>query len=157
MILDHEGTVVDDPEESYTIKTLNNEVDALTTGLEILIKHRDNTVAKMYELRKENDALRAKWESIPWAAIEGCMIAADQEDSDYQGDGEIVGAWLAKYSPEPERTAVDAQHALLQSVPWAALHTAIWLMASYLPSSKEADYDALIAFVESNAPQEATE
>ena len=55
------------------------------------------------------------------------------------------------------RPVEDALRAKWQSVPWAALHTAIWLMASYLPGSKEADYDALIAFVESNAPKEPTE
>ena len=59
MILDYDGNVITDPEESYTVKMLNNEVDALATSVDILIKHRDETVNKMYAMRAELEALRA--------------------------------------------------------------------------------------------------
>ena len=91
-----------------------------------------------------------------WLSGGDFFVVVHNDDCILDNDGDVGYLRRTQTDAWNTRPVEDALRAKWQSVPWAALHTAIWLMASYLPGSKEADYDALIAFVESNAPQEAT-
>ena len=108
MILDHSGIPIDDEDESYTVKALQNELDAAVLGMDMCIKHRDATVARMYALRAasrsalaEATRYKALWESVPFDDLAVLLMGTRGIDGLYDFR-KVVVDWLNTHAPKPQ-------------------------------------------------------